>query len=532
LRAPFRQRFQRGTEAINGRHDQSSVAERIGSVIGTLSLLACVLALSTPARASFPGGNGKLAFTSDPSGSDLEVYAMNADGSGQTDLTNNPNSDSTPSWSPDGQKIAFSTDRDVNDEIYVMNEDGTNPIDLTNNAASDTSPAWSGDGQKLAFTSDRNGTFNLEIYSMNADGSAQTRLTNTADSVLDTGAAWSPDGQKIAFTTTRDGNSEIYVMDANGANQTDLTNNPATDSGADWSPDGQKVAFASRRDGNAEIYVMNADGSNPTRLTTNSTSDFSPAWSPDGQKIAFRSNRDGNGYEIYVMNADGSAQTRLTSNTWLDTDPDWQPVTGGYPRPKGATPLRVSLVPAYQPCTTGNRTHGAPLSFASCAPPRQASGQLTVGTPDSNGEGSNSSGYVLLNAIVGDPSTPADEADVRITTSITDVRNKLGLADYTGAVQVVLNVRLTDRATANEPQTTQDFPFGVTVPCTATIDTTIGSTCSLVTTADTVMPGAVPESKRSIWALDQVRVYDAGPDGDVSTAGDNTLFETQGVFVP
>jgi Tol biopolymer transport system component len=489
-----------------------------------------LLAGAGSASAAFPGANGKLAFTSDPTGSDLEVYVMNADGSGQTDLTNNDASDLTPTWSPNGQKIAFATDRDLNDEIYVMNADGTSPIDLTNNAAtSDSGPAWSNDGQKLAFTRD-DGTFNLEIWSMNADGSAQVNLTQNAG--LDTGAAWSPAGPKIVFTSTRDGNSEVYVMNADGTGQTNLTHNAATDSGPDWSPDGTKIAFASRRDGNAELYVMNADATNPTRITTNSASDFSPAWSPDGQKIAFRSNRDGNGYEIYVMNADGSGQTRLTNNTWLDTDPDWQPTSAvaGYPRPKGATPLRASLVPAYKQCTAANRTHGAPLSSPSCNPPSLASGQLTVGTPDANGQFANAIGSVTLVAITGDPSTAADEADMRIATSLSDVRKKADLSDYAAEVQVVLELRLTDRLA--DAQTVQDLTFGVTVPCTATGDTTVGSNCSLTTTADTVMPGAVPESKRSIWGLDSVQVYDGGPDGDADTTGDNTLFETQGVFVP
>jgi dipeptidyl aminopeptidase/acylaminoacyl peptidase len=519
---------------MNDKGRQSSLASRSKGALTALLILALLTVVAGPAKASFPGANGKLVFTSDPSGLDLEVYSMDADGTGQTDLTNNPDSDSTPTWSPNGRTIAFSTDRDVNDEIYVMNSEGTNPVNLTNNsAASDTSPAWSGDAQKLAFTSDRDGTFNLEIYSMNADGSAQTRLTNTADSVLDTGAAWSPGAQRIAFTSTRDGNSEIYVMNADGTGQTNLTNNTATDSGADWSPDGQKIAFASRRDGNAEIYVMNADGTNPTRLTTNSTSDFSPAWSPDGQKLAFRTNRDGNGYEVYVINAVGTGQTRLTNNSWLDTDPDWQPVASGYPRPTAATPVKASLAVAYQPCTSPNRTHGGPLSAPSCNPPSQASSRLTVGTHDANGNASNAVGSVMLTAIPGDPSPSADEADLRIATSLTDVRKKSDLSDYTGELQTVLGVRLTDRdSSGGDPQTVQDFPFRVTVPCAASGDTTIGSSCTLTTTADTVLPGAIPESKRSIWALDMVQVYDGGPDADADTTGDNTLFETQGVFVP
>jgi hypothetical protein len=197
-----------------------------------------------------------------------------------------------------------------------------------------------------------------------------------------------------------------------------------------------------------------------------------------------------------------------------------------YARPRGATPVYASLVPAYEPCTTGNRAHGAPLSFPSCASPQQASGQLTVGTGDANGHGAKSIGSVALNALA---------ADVRIATSITDVRTRSDLSAYTGSVQTALTLRLTERVSTpggDEPQTTQDFPFRVPVSCAATADATVGSTCSLTTTANTIMPGAVAGSKRSIWALDRIQVYDAGPDGDVSTAGDNALFETQGLFVP
>ncbi len=208
---------------------------------------------------------------------------------------------------------------------------------------------------------------------------------------------------------------------------------------------------------------------------------------------------------------------------------------GFYARPKGASPFRVSLIPAYLGCSSPNRSHAAPLAFGSCNPPIQTSSILTIGTPDANGAAANSIGSVRLVAIPGDPSTPADEADAQITTSLTDVRKKSDLADYAGELQTVLSVRLTDRqpsASGTEPETTQDFPFRVTVPCTVTIDVSIGSSCALTTTADTLMPGAVPEGRRSIWELDNVQVYDGGPDGIASTTGDNALFATQGVFVP
>ena len=136
---------------------------------------------------------------------------------------------------------------------------------------------------------------------------------------------------RIAFKIDISGNSEIYVMDADGSNQVNLTNNPATDSIPSWSPDGSMIAFHADRSqpGEPEIFVMDADGSNQTGLTNNTASDVASSWSPDGSKIAFTSRRDGNCgplcEEIYVMDADGSNPTRLTINGERDTSPSWSP---------------------------------------------------------------------------------------------------------------------------------------------------------------------------------------------------------------
>jgi Concanavalin A-like lectin/glucanases superfamily/WD40-like Beta Propeller Repeat/HYR domain len=173
---------------------------------------------------------------------------------------------------------------------------------------------------RIAFDSTRDG--NYEIYVMNADGTNQTRLTN--NSAIDARASISADGNRIAFGSNRDGNYEIYVMNADGSGQIRLTNNLADDFIPNFSPDGSKIAFESVRDGNFEVYVMNADGTNQTRLTNNLTRDGNPAFSPDGSKIAFESSREGNS-EIYVMNADGSGQTRLTNNPAEDGDPFFSP---------------------------------------------------------------------------------------------------------------------------------------------------------------------------------------------------------------
>lgn len=258
-----------------------------------------------------------------------EIFAMDADGRGQTRLTKNPaRSMNHPSWSADGRRIVFalgtwkynqSAPSDA--EIYVMNADGTEQSRLTHNAGYDGHPSWSPDGRKIAFESVRDGT--PAIYVMNADGSSQRRITRgQEDHRL---PSWSPDGKQIAFASQRDGATEIYAVGANGTDETRLTNTGENDSPF-WSPEGGKIAFASRRDGNWEIYVMDADGRNARRLTNDQDTDRFPAWSPDGNHIAFASNRDDN-WEIYKTNAKGGSATNLTNNPAMedanDAPPSW-----------------------------------------------------------------------------------------------------------------------------------------------------------------------------------------------------------------
>jgi Low-density lipoprotein receptor repeat class B len=238
-----------------------------------------------------------------------------------------------------------------------------------------------------------------------------------------------------------------------------------------------------------------------------------------------RANLDGSGVNQQFITG------RITSPFGVAVDA----ADAGYPRPKSASPIRVSLVPAFNPCVAANRTHGAPLAFPSCAPPVQSSGFATVGTPDANGAAANSVGSTRLTAVTGDPATVADEADVTISASTTDVRLKAGLGDYTGQLQANVRLRLTDHVSGpglNEAATVQDFPFTFTVPCQTTADTTIGSSCAVATSADAIQPGTVREKARTIWQLGDVELFDGGPDGVAATTQGNTLFEAQGVFVP
>jgi hypothetical protein len=208
----------------------------------------------------------------------------------------------------------------------------------------------------------------------------------------------------------------------------------------------------------------------------------------------------------------------------------------GYARPKAATPVNVALVPAFEECTSGNTQHGAPLAVPSCNPQRPSSDFLTVGAPEANGQPVRSAGSLTLKVAGESPIDPdnGDQADVQITTRISDVRNKSDLSEYTGELRTVLGLRMTDRL--NEvphkvPATVMDTPLSFSVPCASTAGGE-GGTCSLTTTADAVLADVVQENQRAVWQLGEVEVYDGGADGDGDTSADNTLFMTQGLFAP
>ena len=206
-----------------------------------------------------------------------DVYVMDADGSNSVRVTDSAaggpgSSDGNPSWSPDGTQLALEGRRNGNRDIYSINIDGTGRTNLTNDSAEDTAPAWSPDGESIAFVKFAVGT--QEIYVMSADGQNQTNLTN--DPASDRDPSWSPDSSKIAFSRAGD----IYVMNADGSQQTQLTDDPERDAEPAWSPDGEKIAFVSERDGEAELFVMNADGTEETQITDDDVEQRAPDWGP------------------------------------------------------------------------------------------------------------------------------------------------------------------------------------------------------------------------------------------------------------
>ncbi len=509
-------------------------------LIGLLGAVVLV-SMSPAAHAAFPGLNGKIAFYTQQGTSD-DIWVMELNGAGQTAITDVAQHERDPAWSPDGTKIALVRAGSDN-EIYVMNADGSGLVNISNFSGSDLSPAWSPDGTKIAFSTNRVGDVGTKIYVMDADGSDVTRLTD-GFGITDNKPAWSPDGQYIAFFRVND--SQIYRMKADGSDVTPITSGGGVQDDPNWSPSGHRIAYS--RSGptpaTTGVHTMDPDGSNDVDLSSALTEAHDPAWSPDGSKIVM--SRNGH---VWTMNANGSGPTQLTTVFGTNGTPDWQPLTyPGYPRPKGATPIRVALVPAYAQCSAPDRTHGPPLTFGSCHSPSQISPNLTVGTPDAGGGAANSIGSVLITAKAGAPGPP-DDSGAPINLSLTDVRcgaalptcgaaNAAGGADYTGELQVEVEVRMTDKfngsggPTFADSGTMEDFTFRFsTSACAGTASTAEGATCSFNTDVLYVIPGVAKDGKRQIWELGQVRVLDGGPDGDADTL-DNSVFAVQGLFVP
>jgi Tol biopolymer transport system component len=533
------------------------------ALLGSLIVAALAMTGTAPgASAAVPALNGKILFNS---GGD--IWTVNPDGSGPSNLTTSPDNETCDSFSPDGGRITFSR---PSSGIWVMNADGSNKRELDVTPAgydiSNCPEDWFPDGTKVTFIHDDHcdvgGVWNVKVdgsgFQQIACGPPACEWDTTPEN-----PDWSPDGTRLALVgCSLTLVSDVWVYGPSG--QTRLTNTPnfeerspdfspdgsallysgegginkvnvdgtghavlSSGFGAVWSPEGDKIVFS--KDSN--LWTMNPDGSQQVNVTNDSAFETSPFWSPDAAKIAFSSNRDGD-YDVYVMNRDGTGVTQVTNMAGNDIVAGWQKIST-YPRPKGATPVLVALTIAYEPCTAPDREHNPPLSAPSCSQHQMTSDYLTVGTGDANSMLPRSEGNVRVDAVLDKPATPADESDVRASLSISDVFTK-ALADYAGELRPSLQIQATDKDSTPSPgaATTQEFPLGFSAPCTPTADAEVGSVCSGSTTANAIMPGLVKRGLRTIWQLGQVKVYDGGADSDGDTTSDNTLFADEGIFAP
>lgn len=284
--------------------------------------------------------NGKIAFTSDRDGNQ-EIYMMNPDGTNQTRLTNNSIVDDHAMWSPDGEKLAFVSQREAGGfAIFQMNMDGTNRVEITplSNFVNVTpwgvvgfSMSWSPDGRKIAFQD----PYYNDIWVIDVETHARQNLTNDGGGQIrffDYHPAWSPDGSTILFSSPRDVDpcTTLYTINPDGTNRRLLSRDHCPAYSPNWSPDGTKIVFVQLNGEfvESELRIANSDGTNVQIFDGGSdpnNRDY-PRWSPDGRKIAFNMTNSQD-IEIYVKNIDGTGYAQLTNTpAGLNYRPSWQPL--------------------------------------------------------------------------------------------------------------------------------------------------------------------------------------------------------------
>lgn len=304
----------------------------VAAVLGAFAALSVVLvAAQEPARASFPGKNGNLAFVAPDADGTSQIFKVSPAGGNPKQLTFDKTLKESPAWSADGRKIAFVRRGARGTDIYTMNADGSGKVAITSSRKNDYQPAWSPSGQRLVFSRDVGGeTYpkNYDLFTVRGDGSNLLRLTRTDE--REDGPAWSPDGTKIAFSRcSSSGGGGIYTMKADGSEAPSAVVSAGCSETlalgeVDWSPDGQWLAYVQATSHGSTIWKVRADGTQETFLTSGAgispgPDANTPAWSPDGTKIAFSSSSS-----LYTMDTDGNNVQSIVEG--LGLEPSWRPV--------------------------------------------------------------------------------------------------------------------------------------------------------------------------------------------------------------
>lgn len=292
----------------------------------TAVVLVALATGAAPALAAHPGGNGRISFSSNQTGSS-QIYTMNADGSDVRQLTASTGNSVISDWSPDGERIAFDSDRTGSVEVFTMRADGSEVQQITHLGGFSGDPSWSPNGSQLVFEHASFGCFCTNIWRINADGGGLHELTAFSMGTFAAEPEYSPDGRWIAFQQFLIGArlSAIFVMRADGTDMRQLTPISMDAAHPEWSPDGSRIIFNNDFTQNVgDIFTIRPDGTGVeqlTHVTPLGEADFRPDYSPNGKKIVFDQFIPGQPLQVLVMNANGSrAHVINNSNAFA---PDW-----------------------------------------------------------------------------------------------------------------------------------------------------------------------------------------------------------------
>jgi TolB protein len=264
--------------------------------------------------------NTRIAYVSTGASGLKEIYVSHLDGSEKVQVTSNRTINLSPSWSPDGRALLYTSYKDGNPSLYLYDLTTGKETRLSARAGLNVGGKWSPDGQLIAVSLERGG--NTDIYLLDQAGKVVRRLTEEPG--IDVSPTWSPDRSHLAFVSNRSGGPQIYIMELASGKARRLTYSGSYNTSPDWSPKGDRIAYIGRVAGRFEIFTISVQGGEPQQLTSGFGDSIDPCWSPDGRYLIFSSNRRGR-YHLYVMQATGENQQRLTASGGDDTNPSWSP---------------------------------------------------------------------------------------------------------------------------------------------------------------------------------------------------------------